>query len=157
VLRIPYQRAASTSRSHQNEVEIEVARLVITEIHDVQVLTLREVGGERHLQVIIGIFEITALDRILKGFKAPRPLTHDAWLATIEALGAAVKMACITGRSETMENTFISELRLERDGSLCRVDTRPSDAVLIAQIAGAPIYVSNSLLSSADELIQWGP
>jgi bifunctional DNase/RNase len=156
VLTTPYQRAASTSRSRQAEVEIEVARLVITEIHDEQMLILREVGGERHTQILIGIFEITALDRFLKGFRAPRPLTHDAWLATIDALDAKVKMACISGRSESMANTFIAELRLDQGDVLARVDARPSDAVLIARMAGAPIYISDSLLSSADEMIQWG-
>ena len=157
ILRKPYQPATPTSRNrHAGEVQIEVERLVITEIYHQQVIVFREVDGERRCQLLIGIFEATALDRFLKGFIAPRPLTHDAWYATVEALGANLQMACITGASESLESTYLSELRLDNRGTQVCVDARPSDAVLIALMAGSPIYMSNDLLTSADQMIQWG-
>jgi bifunctional DNase/RNase len=119
-------------------------------------MVFREVDGERRCQLLIGIFEATALDRFLKGFAAPRPLTHDAWYATVEALGAHLQMACITGASESLESTYLAELRLDNHGTQVRVDARPSDAVLSALMAGSPIYMSNDLLTSADQQIQWG-
>lgn len=157
ILHKPYQPASPTSRNtHAGEVQIEVERIVVTEIFDQQVIVFREVNGERRCQLLIGIFEATTLDRLLKGFAAPRPLTHDAWLATVEALGAKVRMACITRRSDSIENTYLSELRLEGHGVRVCVDARPSDAVTIALKAGSPIYITNDLLTSADETIQWG-
>jgi bifunctional DNase/RNase len=157
ILRKPYRPAPPTSRNTRaREVQIEVERIVITEIYHEQVIVFREIDGERRCPLLIGIFEATALDRFLKGFTAPRPLTHDAWLATVEGLGANLQMACITGRSESLENTYLAELRFDHLGTQVRVDARPSDAVTIALMAGSPIYMSNDLLTSADQMIQWG-
>lgn len=157
VLTKPFQRVTSTSRSYlSEEVQIEVERVVITEIYHQQLVVFREIDGERRCQLLIGIFEATALDRFLKGFSAPRPLTHDAWHATIGALDAKVQMVCITGRSESLENTYLAELRLNRHGSQVRVDARPSDAIIIALMSGSPLVISNDLLNSADQLIDWG-
>jgi bifunctional DNase/RNase len=157
ILRRPYQPSPPTSRNtHAGDVQIEIERIVVTEIYDQQVVVFREIDGERRCQLLIGIFEATTLDRLLKGFTAPRPLTHDAWLATVEALGAYVRMACITRRSDSIEDTYLSELRLESHGVQFCVDARPSDAVAVALKARSPIYMSNELLSSADEMIQWG-
>ena len=147
----------STSCANQTtEVRIEVERVVITEIYPEQLVVFREIDGERRCQLLIGFFEATALDRYLKGMSAPRPLTHTAWHATIETLDAKVQMACITGRSESIENTYLAELRLDRDGSLVRVDVRPSDAVIVALIAGSPIVIANDLVTSADKSVLWG-
>ena len=157
VLRTPYQRVASTSRSNRDaEMQIEIARIVISEVNDQQVVLFREIDGERHCFLLIGIFEATALDRFIKGFSAPRPLTHDAWFATINALDASVQMASITAWSTTLEKAYLAELRLNRRSSVTCVDVRPSDAVIIALIAKAPIMMANELLTEADSSIEYG-
>jgi bifunctional DNase/RNase len=157
ILRKPYQPAPPTSSgTPAGDVQVEIERIVIAENYDQQVVVFREINGERRCQLLIGIFEATTLDLFLKGFITPRPLTHDAWLATVEALGTKVRMACITRRSDTIENTYLSELRLEGHGVQVCVDARPSDTVAVALKAGSPICIANDLLTSADKMIQWG-
>jgi bifunctional DNase/RNase len=109
----PYQPASSRSRADPTEdVQIEVERIVITEVYAEQLIVFRETGGERRFPLLTGIFEATALDRLLKGISVPRPLTHDAWHSTIEALGSKVEMARISALSETLEKTYLGELWL---------------------------------------------
>ena len=64
-------------------------------------------------------------------------------------------MVSITARSETLDNTYLAELRLTRGNSQVRVDVRPSDGVIIAVMSDSPIVISNSLLTSADNLIEY--
>jgi bifunctional DNase/RNase len=158
VLTKPYQPGPAPSyRDRHAEVEIEVERVVITEIYDQQLIVFREVNAERRFHLLTGIFEATAVDRSLRGIPTPRPLTHDAWYETIEALQGNLQMACISGWSKTLEKTYIAELRVNTPQSQVCVDVRPSDAVVMALISDSPIVVANDLLTEADSGIQWGP
>jgi bifunctional DNase/RNase len=125
---------------------MEVERVIISETHEQQVVILREVDGERRMPFVLGIFEATAIDRTVKGLASPRPLVHDAWLATVRALGAELRAACI---HDLREHTYFAELRLDQGRQRVRVDVRPSDAVLLALKAGVPVLVPDRLLSAA--------
>ncbi len=48
-------------------------------------------------------------------------------------------------------NTYIAELHLERNGTIARVDTRPSDAIAIAVRTESPIFAAENLLATPDE------
>ena len=48
------------------EVQVELARVIISETTDQQVIVLREKAGERSFPIIIGIFEAVSIDRKLK-------------------------------------------------------------------------------------------
>jgi bifunctional DNase/RNase len=48
-------------------------------------------------------------------------------------------------------NTYIAEIHLERNGSVIRVDSRPSDAIAIAVRLNAPIFAAENLLTSPDD------
>ncbi len=134
-----------------DEVQIEVERLIISEIHEEQVLIFREAGGNRRLHFVLGIFEAYVIDRTLKALPSPRPLTHDSWLASVEALGAQIESACIYDRQET---TFFAELRMRHGDEVITLDMRPSDAVSIALKSGAPFLIREGLLSETPDLDQ---
>jgi bifunctional DNase/RNase len=148
--RAPEVREPSDRSGTDQEVRIEITRVIISENHDEQVIVFQEVGGPRSFPFVCGIFEATAIDRTLKQVPSPRPLTHDAWLATLAALGANVQAACVR---ELRERTYHATLRLDQAGQLVEVDLRPSDAVHMALKAKAPIVIPKKLLaevSSAD-------
>jgi uncharacterized protein len=126
------------------EVWVEVERVIISEVHEQQVISFREVEGERRLSFVLGIFEATTIDRILKAMECPRPLTHDAWLSTVVSLGAVVGAACIHEREG---DTYFAELRLHHNGQLVHVDVRPSDALGLTLKAGAPFLIADRLLA----------
>jgi hypothetical protein len=67
--------------------QFEIVSVIISETNDQQVVYLHEVDGDRVFPLLIGIFEATSLDRRLKGYDSPRPLTHDAWADSIRLLG----------------------------------------------------------------------
>jgi bifunctional DNase/RNase len=124
-------------------VQMELKRIIINEIHDQQVIMLREVDGERSFPIVIGIFEATSIDRRVKNMPSPRPLTHDLVNTVIEHLGGELQDIYI---SELREHTYYAKLRIRKEGELIEVDSRPSDAIALAVTARVPIYVAEDVL-----------
>jgi len=126
-------------------VHMELSRIIISEINDQQVIYLKEVDGDRTFPILIGIFEATSIDRRVKNFRSPRPLTHDLLVGVVESMGAEVQDVVI---SELREHTYYARLRLRYEGELIEVDARPSDAIAVAVTCDppAPIYVAEEVL-----------
>src|SRR5437868_6163717 len=93
-------------------VQMELKRIIINEVHDQQVIMLREVEGERSFPIVIGIFEATSIDRRVKGMPSPRPLTHDLVASVIENLGGELQDIFI---SELRDHTYFAKLRIRQD------------------------------------------
>src|SRR5437763_9229302 len=124
-------------------VHMELKRIIISEVHDQQVIMLREVDGERSFPIVIGIFEATSIDRRVKGLPSPRPLTHDLVAGVIDNLGGELQDIFI---SELKDHTYFAKLRIRQSGEMIEVDSRPSDAIALAVTAGVPIYVAEDVL-----------
>lgn len=122
---------------------MDLRRIIISEIHEQQVILLREVDGERSFSIMIGIFEATSIDRRVKKLPSPRPLTHDLVANVIESLGGELRDIYI---SELRDHTYFAKLRIRLNGELIEVDTRPSDAIALAVTASVPIYVAEDVL-----------
>ena len=129
-------------------IQMELRRIIISEVDDHQVIILKEVDGERSFPIVIGIFEATSIDRRVRGIQAPRPLTHDLIIAAVEQLGGEIQDIVI---SDLEDHTYFAKLRVRKDGELVEVDCRPSDAIAIAFTAKVPIYVSEQVLGEALE------
>ena len=115
-------------------VQMELKRIIISDIHDQQVIMLREVEGERSFPIVIGIFEATSIDRRVRGMPSPRPLTHDLVANVIDHLGGELQDIFI---SDLREHTYYAKLRVKHEGELIEVDCRPSDAIALAVTATA--------------------
>jgi len=124
-------------------VHMELKRIIISEIHEQQVILLKEVEGDRNFSIMIGIFEATSIDRRVKHLPSPRPLTHDLVAGTIDALGGELRDIFI---SELREHTYYAKLRIRMNGEMVEVDCRPSDAIALAVTASVPIYVAEDVL-----------
>ena len=129
-------------------VRMRLSRIVINEINDQQVIYLREIDGERQFPIVIGIFEASSIDRRVKKFQPPRPLTHDLIVQVAESLGAELDSVVI---DELRERTYFAKLRLKQDGEIIEVDSRPSDAIAVAVTCDPPlpIYVAEEVLDEA--------
>lgn len=130
-------------------VEMQLARIIISEISDNQVIYLKEVDGERQFPILIGIFEATNIERRVKeDYRPPRPLTHDLVVNVAEALGATVESVVI---KDLADQTYFASLQLRKDGQLIEIDSRPSDAIAVAVTfhPPLPIYVSEQVLHDA--------
>lgn len=126
-------------------VLMELARIIIAEISDQQVIYLREVNGQRTFPIVIGFFEARSIDHRVKGIPSPRPLTHDLILSAIEHLGGEPQDVII---NELREHTYYAKLRVRREGELIEIDARPSDAIAVAVTCRPhlPIYVNEEVL-----------
>ena len=126
-------------------VQMELSRIIISEINDQQVIYLREVEGERTFPILIGIFEATSIDRRVKGYPSPRPLTHDLVVSVVENLGSEFQDVVI---NELKEHTYYAKLRVRYEGELVEIDARPSDAIAVAVTCQPtlPIYVAEEVL-----------
>ena len=127
-------------------VQMELKRIIISEVHDQQVIMLKEVDGDRSFPIVIGIFEATSIDRRVRGMQSPRPLTHDLVANIIDHLGGDLQDIFI---SELREHTYFAKVRIRHDGELIEVDSRPSDAIALAVTAKVPIYVAEDVLGEA--------
>ena len=126
-------------------VAMELSRIIISEINEQQIIYLKEIEGDRTFPILIGIFEATSIDRRVKKFEAPRPLTHDLLVSSVESLGAELQDVVI---SDLREHTYYAKLRIRHEGELIEVDARPSDAIAVAVTCDPPlpIYVSEDVL-----------
>lgn len=131
-------------------VQMELKRIIISEVHEQQIIVLREVDGERSFPIVIGLFEATSIDRRVKNIVPPRPLTHDLIAAAIDQLGGDLQDIVI---SDLQDHTYFAKLRVRKEGELVEIDCRPSDAIAVAVTAKVPIWVAEDVLAetAADE------
>lgn len=132
-----------TSEQLRGAVCFDLLRVIISEIHEQQLVVLREVGGERSYSLMLGIFEATTIDRRIKGLPSPRPLTHDVWYDSIGRLGGVLKHVLV---DELRDHTYFAKLVIEQAGRELRVDVRPSDAYTLALIGNVPIHVAEGVV-----------
>src|SRR5262245_28482314 len=118
-------------------IEVVVSRLGMDPGTQAYVVVLQEKGGERLLPIWIGQVEAESIVRHMHNVKRERPITHDLCKSMIIAMGAVLRRVEVT---HVENNTYIAELHLERNGTIVRVDSRPSDAIAIAVRLEAPIF-----------------
>jgi bifunctional DNase/RNase len=129
-------------------IEVELSRIIINETSDQQIIVLKERHGQRGFPIVIGIVEIFAIDRRLKGIKAPRPMTHDLLDSVIENLGARVEKIVI---NDLRNHTFYARIHLSLNGRTVEIDSRPSDAIALGAASNIPIYVAEHVFEKTSE------
>ncbi len=129
-------------------VEMQLSRIIISEIHDQQIIYLSEVDGDRQFPIVIGIFEATSIERRIKGIQTPRPLTHDLVVQVIEQMEGEPDSVVI---NDLRDGTYFAELRIRRGGEVVAIDARPSDAIAVAVTCDPPlpIFVVEEVLDEA--------
>ena len=135
-------------------VQMELARVLISETQDTHYVELREVdpavpGEPRRFPIVIGINEAAAIERRLMGQVPPRPQTHELLADVIEQLGYRLSEVVI---SDLSEHTFFARLRLQSEAlkdDVREVDSRPSDAIALGAAYDVPIFVADHVLEEA--------
>jgi bifunctional DNase/RNase len=97
-------------------------------------------GDARRVRIGVGDAEATALAFSLQGQEFPRPMTYQLMASLVAAAGSAVRSVRVT---RFRDGIYYSQVML-RGGTT--VDARPSDALNLAAITGAPVYVADELL-----------
>lgn len=129
-------------------VQMELHKIIISEMRDTQYIVLKEVDGDRKFPIVIGSPEAFAIERRLKGVMMPRPLTHDLLASVIEQLGGTIEKIEI---NNLQDHTFFARIHIRQDGQTIEIDSRPSDAIALGIATTVPIYVAEHVLDAASE------
>jgi len=131
------------------EIEMELSRVEIHEGGGKQLIALREKGGERTFQIVIGYGEAAEIHRKLTNQQPLRPMTHDLLGALLTATESEVSRVVV---SDLIEATYYAEIHITKaDGSPETLDARPSDAIALAVQVHAPIFVAEPVLDQLTE------
>lgn len=125
-------------------VQMELHKIVISEMQDRQLIWLKEVDGERMFTIVIGSTEAVAIDRRLKGNPTPRPMTHDLLANVIEELGGQIERIEI---NDLQTGTFFARIHIRQNGKTLQIDSRPSDAIALGIANMVPIFVAEHVLA----------
>ncbi len=102
-----------------------------------------EETDERMLPIFIGGPEATAIALAHEGVSPPRPMTHDLFAESLDAMDVRVERVVIT---ELRERTFFAELHMRSATEARVMSARPSDAIALAVRMGIPIFAEDELL-----------
>ncbi|HEY3883097.1 MAG TPA: bifunctional nuclease family protein [Trebonia sp.] len=97
----------------------------------------------RRVRIGVGDAEAAALAFSLQGQEFPRPMTYQFTASLVAAAGSEVRAVRVTSERDGI---FYAQVML-RGGAT--VDARPSDALNLAAITGAPVYVAAGLLGAS--------
>src|ERR1700755_778207 len=96
-------------------VQMELHKIIISEMQPEQIIMLKEVDGERKFPIVIGNPEAYAIDRRLKGVVSQRPMTHDLLASVIEQLGGTLDRIEI---NNLQDHTFFARIHIRRNGEM---------------------------------------
>jgi bifunctional DNase/RNase len=126
---------------------MELSRIFIRELEDLQIIELREIDGDRCFPIVVGIHEAFAIERRLKGIQIPRPQTHELADSIMQQMGGVLDRILI---HELNEGTFYAMLCIRQGDREIQVDSRPSDAIALGVAHGVPILVSHHVLDQVE-------
>ena len=124
-------------------IQMELHKIIISEMQDQQIIVLKEVDGERKFPIVIGSNEAMAIDRRLKGIPTPRPMTHDLLASIIDEMGGNIDHIEI---NDLQAHTFFAKIHIRQNGRTLEVDSRPSDAIALGIATVVPIFVAEHVL-----------
>ena len=110
-------------------------------------MVLAERDGERRLPVWVGPAEAGALAISLEAQETPRPLIYQLAARLLEAAGSSLAEVRIT---RLTEGIFYAVIIVDGPAGRHEIDARPSDAVNLAVLTGAPIRVDGAVLDDPD-------
>lgn len=107
-------------------------------------LILGEVGGVRHLPVIIGASEAQGIALAIKELPTPRPFTHELFATFLTEIGYRLQKATIYKELDGIYYTRLSFLG--KNGEEITLEARPSDAVTLSLRCDACLWVTRDIM-----------
>ena len=105
---------------------------------------LEEPDGDRTMVILTGQTEALALAAALAGKVWPRPMTHQFAAELVRALGGQVRAVRL---DRVINGAYAATVELAGpDGAERTVDARSTDALNLAILLGAPVFVAPEVL-----------
>ncbi|MFH1213925.1 MAG: bifunctional nuclease family protein [Candidatus Neomarinimicrobiota bacterium] len=114
-------------------------------------LLLKEIGGERQVPIIVGVFEAQSIALAIEDVKMPRPMTHDLFVNVIQKFSARINSVTV---SDLVDGTFYAQIEIGLSGDkTLTIDARPSDAIALALRMKATILVAEEVMQEAGQYL----
>ncbi len=126
---------------------MELSRILIAEARDYQQIELREIDGQRRLEIAIGNYEAAAIEWRLNNVQTIRPQTHELLANVIDAMGGKLIRIIV---NDLRNQTYYASLIIEQNGHEIVIDSRPSDAIALGIAFHIPIFVAEHVLDAPD-------
>ncbi len=110
------------------------------------IVLLKTVDDNRYLPIWIGHPEAAAILMKLQGADTPRPMTHDLIVEMLDQVETKVERISV---NELRDNTFFATITLSVSGTEIEIDSRPSDAIALAERVQAPIFVAEEVIDES--------
>ena len=111
------------------------------------IVVLQERNGTRRVPIYTGSAEAIGLACSLDAVEMPRPMTYQLAANLLAAGGSRLTEVRIT---RLVEGVFYAVVVIEAPAGVVEVDARPSDALNLALVAGAPVRVDAAVLSNPE-------
>ncbi len=126
---------------------VELKQLVLTNVGFM--ILLKSTEDERTLPIFIGAAEAQAIAFLLNKVELPRPLTHDLFINTLDAVGYDIDRVEI---NNIVDGTFFADIVLSNNIEEISIDARPSDAIALSIRSEASIYVDEKVMETAGRI-----
>ena len=110
------------------------------------VIVLYDEAGRRLLPILIGPHEGQCIAMGLSDFATPRPLTYNFFSSLLQGINARVEEVSVVALKK---DTFYAVVKMHCGKRTSEVDARPSDAIALAVLNDAPIFVAEEVLETA--------
>jgi uncharacterized protein len=107
-------------------------------------VVLDELDGDRHLVVGVGHAEAFALDAGLQRLQWGRPMTYQFTAALVRSLGGEVREVRL---DRIVEGAYAATVEVDGPRGVALVDARSSDALNLAVVTQAQVFVSSEMLA----------
>jgi hypothetical protein len=145
---IPFSTPAFSQevKGKQGEEEMTIKGVGFDQQAQSPVVILSDKKNEKVLPIWIGLCEARAIDLGLSQEVTPRPFTYDLVAAIVRTMKAKVERVIIV---DLRDQVFYAQVEISINGSVSKIDARPSDAIALASRMQAPIFVRSSVLEKA--------
>lgn len=153
-----HDEARTPAQRSKTMIKVSVVDAVIVAGKDAPrsdhaVVVLHDETRQRALGIWIGEAEAHAIDRGLRQSALPRPMTMNFVVHILEATDATLEEI----RIETLkDDIFYATVRIRSGDTLHEIDARPSDAIALAVVANAPIFVADEIFDACGTAIPAG-
>src|SRR5258708_18770599 len=130
------------------EVEMKIRGLMMDPVRNMPIVVLKDVEGQAILPIWVGVYEANAIALEIDKVQTPRPMTHDLLKNVLVGLEVRVEKVVV---NELKDDTFYALIWVEREGQMMTIDSRPSDAQVLALMVDSTIFVKAEVLTHSTD------
>ena len=108
-----------------------------------RMLIMQTVDNKISFPIIIADNEAASLFKEIEQVEVKRPQTHDLFFNFMQTFGLFIDEVYI---HKLVEGIFYTKIICSVDGNMVELDSRPSDAIILALKSKAPIFVEENIL-----------